>query len=168
MSTVARLVIALFVGPGLGAVAGQNVARAVADHAGLEAGAVARWEMSGLLIGLLTGLVFAALAIVCTLRFRGAERARAVDPVLLPLGVFAVLELLLQRRSPAGLLASVVHWETTVLWLFGLAWLMVTIRRRPRPVPIPEEPPPEPAPEPAEVVDRTTWDYYVSEEDPHE
>ena len=171
MATLARVIIAVIVGPGLGAVAGQDVARAIAGRAGLEAGAVARWEMSGLLGGLLVGVLFGILAIRCAAGFEGRLRGRLADPVLLPLGALASIALLAgQCHAPADVLA-VVRWTMTAVWLLGFLLLLTSLRYRP-PVPVPEPAPgelPEVAPEWPETglgepVDEETWQRYVSVE----
>jgi len=169
MATLARAIIAIIIGPGVGAAAGQGIARAVGDRAGLEAGAVARWEMSGMLVGLLVGVLFGILAIRCVTGFEGRLRHRLADPVLLPLAALLVLSLLGgQGRAPADVLA-VVRWTMIAVWALGFLLLLTSLRYRP-PVPVPEPMPAE-APEPewpeearTEPVDEDTWQRYVSEE----
>ncbi|MBM3474146.1 MAG: hypothetical protein FJX75_12825 [Armatimonadetes bacterium] len=169
MATLARVIIAIIVGPGVGAAAGQGIARAIGDRAGLEAGTVARWEMSGMLVGLLVGVLFGVLVIRCVTGFEGRLRHRLADPVLLPPAALLVLSLLGgQGRAPADVLA-VIRWTMTVVWVLGLLLLLTSLRYRP-PVPVPE-PIPEEAPEPewpeegrTEPVDDETWRRYVSEE----
>jgi hypothetical protein len=169
MSTLARILIAIIVGPGVGAVVGQSFARVVSSRAGLEAGAVARQEMTGLLVGVLLGALFAVLAIRATVGLEGRLRRRIADPVLLPLGALVAAGLLAgQRHAPADVGAA-IRWATVVVWLLGLGLLLISLRYRPRPAVVPEPPPEEPLAErieigPTEPVDEGTWQRYVSEE----
>jgi len=173
MSTLARIIIAAIVGPGVGAAVGQDAARTVAFRAGLEAGAVARWEMSGLLVGLLAGVLFLILAVRCVAGFEGRLRSRVADPALLPPGALAALALAAgQSGAPAGLLAA-IRWTMDAVWVLGLLLLLTSLRYRPpvpatEPLPEPEELPgmePESQEaEPHDAVDEETWQRYVSEE----
>lgn len=173
MATLARVIIAAIIGPGVGAVVGQDIARIMAYRVGLEAGVVARWEMSGLLVGLLLGGLYLVLAVRCVVGFNGRLRSRVADPALLSAGALAALALAAgQSGAPAGLLAAMRRTADAV-WVLGLLLLLTSLRYRP-PVAVPEAAPaPEDWPEvelqpgeakPQDAVDDETWRRYVSEE----
>jgi hypothetical protein len=173
MSTLARILIAIVVGPGVGAVVGQTLARAIGARGGLEAGVIARHEMTGLLAGVLFGALFAALAIRATVGFEGRLRRRIADPALLPLGARVVAGLLAGQRHAPAHVGAAIRWATIAVWLLALLLLLLSLGYRPRPVvvlePSPEEPPVEGVETgSAEPVDDETWQRYVSEEEIHE
>jgi hypothetical protein len=129
--------------------------------------------MSGMLVGLLAGVLFLILAVRCVAGFGGRLRSRVADPALLAPGVLAALVLAAgQSGAPAGLLAA-MRSTMDAAWVLGLLLLLTSLRYRP-PAPLPE---PEPTPaeppqvepeseeaEPQDAVDDETWRRYVSEE----
>ncbi|MBM3502036.1 MAG: hypothetical protein FJX74_25570 [Armatimonadetes bacterium] len=174
MSTFARIIIALIVGPGVGAVAGQDLARLAASRSGAEPGIVARAEMSGLLIGGLVGVLFAILAIRCTLAAGGRLRERVADVALLPVGLLAALLLFAtQRHAPADV-TTVLRWTMVIAWVLALLRLGLSPRYRPpeptrEPPAAPQPPRPEPGtPEVPPQAGPSDWERYVSEADDDE
>ncbi len=166
MSVLARVILALIVGPGVGAIVGQDLAGALAARAGLEAGVVARAEMNGLLVGGLAGVVFMVLAIRCTVGFEGRLRGRIADAALLPVAALAALTLLARQRHAPAELVAVIRWTMVGVWVPALVLLLVSLRYRP-PAAVPEAAPaPQPEPVPAGAppeASESEWDRYVSE-----
>jgi hypothetical protein len=158
MAKLARIVIALLLGPSLGALAGEDVAGLAGRLVQLPPGAVSRWEICGLLAGLAAGIVFVCVAI----RRVTDHRGRA-DAVLLPLAGLAVAGALLGARAGREA-ALALRWMTDAYWLVGL--LLLFGGRPPEPVVPP--PPAEPAPgqEVAHAPAESAWDQAVSEVDP--
>jgi hypothetical protein len=153
------------VGPGVGAVVGQDLGHAIATHGGAGVGVAARAEMSGLLLGSLTGVLYAILAIRSTVAFGGRLRGRVADPALLPAGALAALALLAGQRHVPGEVVAAIRWMLAAAWLLGLLLLLVSTRHRP-PEPLPVEPaPPEPVITPAAPAPESEWERYVSEAD---
>jgi hypothetical protein len=135
MSIIARIFIAAAVCPTLGGIAGQDLARAAGRAAHVAAGALARWEVVGLLAGASAGLLYAALTIYCVVACGERVRRRIADPIVLTLGALAVLELLVHRMPTTPALTSTVRATTIFAWLLGLLFVVLVIEYRPRPTP---------------------------------
>lgn len=168
MTALARLIIALIIGPGVGAMTGQEVARALGSHFGLQGGGLVRAETSGLLAGTLAGFVFFLLAVRSVHAFNGRLRARIADPALLPTGVLAAIALLAHQRGAPDRILAALRWTIVAAWIVGLLLLSLSLTYRPGRVPeLPCEGPPEVESAPRSKMrsrEEETWARYVSEE----
>ncbi len=134
MSIIARIFVATAVCPMLGSIAGQDLARTAGKTAHVATGALARWEMMGLLGGGVAGLMYAVLIIYCVVACGERVRTRIADPIVITLGTLGVAELLVHRGAVAPALASSLRGATIFAWLLGLLFVVLAVKYRPRPV----------------------------------
>jgi hypothetical protein len=133
VTTLARVFLAVTICPAMGGFVGQTAGHALAVAGKADAGLLARWEVTGLLVGVVAGLVFAVLLIRCAVGFEGRLRGRIADPITIALGLAGVIGLLMRR---AKLPPSVVGLETGItafVWVLGFVFVVLAIKFRPRP-----------------------------------
>lgn len=148
MSALARLFIAAAVCPALGAAVGGHLGGRAADWAGESVGGLARWEMAGVLVGVGLGVVFAWRMVVCIL-FRGEDvRHRIADPILIALGVAALLELASRREAWDAEATSTIRGISAIVWCVGLVFAFLAPAEAPmEEEPLGEEPPEDEPPD---------------------
>ncbi len=133
--TLARLFIAVTVCPIMGGFVGQTAGHALAVAGKTEAGVLARWEVTGLLLGGLAGLIFAILLMRCIVGFEGRLRGRIADPITVALGLAGVIGLLMRQAKLPPTIVALETGITVLVWVLGFVFVALAVKLRPRPTP---------------------------------